>query len=130
MHRNVSEMNDMAELLKEMLLLDDALFAIHSRQIIEEERNSALTLKTFSLPFLSAQLGILGSYPPEVRSLNLEIYSYINRLNKEIDLAWWFYKQTFNSDTMSYSGDIIQANIEKTYDFIQSMLKRSIILIH
>jgi hypothetical protein len=95
-----------AERIESLLRLPhDQLQAI-SQAVQEVE--VGLSMKKYTLPFLTSQIISLSLFSPEFQRLALDIRALLAMLNEEIDVAWFNYTKTF--ETMSAQNHAIVRN--------------------
>ncbi|MFQ5787517.1 MAG: hypothetical protein ACE5H1_06000 [Thermodesulfobacteriota bacterium] len=86
------------------------------RQREQQEMNSktGLTLKKIETPYLDSKLGFLSLLSESFQRQVLGIRREIGFVNEDIELAWYYFKRTFDaiSDT---NYQLVDANLQRTY---------------
>ncbi len=75
---------------------------------------SGLTLKKILIPYTDSKLGFLSQFDENFQRLVLIIRRELNAVNEDIELAWYYFKQTFESHS-DINRQLIEANLNTTY---------------
>ena len=84
----------------------------------------ALSLKTYSTPFLSANMNLLSLFPSDFQYRVLEIRAQIDLLNQEISETTTLFWKTFDSGMTEDNHGIITTTIRNKYQHIQDSSRR------
>jgi hypothetical protein len=128
-HGHVAEKPEILRVIEEMKEMDNGAFTEYNKELIDRESKSSPTLKRIELPYLMSNLGLLGAFGRKVRVDALEVISYLQSLNAEIDLAWWFYQKTLEPSVMMVNSDLVIDNLNATYGNLADMCRREVELI-
>ncbi|MCH7928777.1 MAG: hypothetical protein IID03_12490, partial [Candidatus Dadabacteria bacterium] len=79
------------------------------KAIIQENRNTTLGFKKFSLPFLDIHLNNLSLFDSIFQQKILYIRDRINLINEEIDLVLFFLKKSFDEVSIENS-ELLKTN--------------------
>ena len=80
-----------------------------------QKAETSLSLKKYTLPFLTSQITTLSLFSPEFQRIALDIQVRLARLNEEIDVAWFHYTKTFDSSLSDLNRKIVRANLMNLY---------------
>lgn len=102
-------------------LNDEQLYALSQQR---KAQTKALSLKTFSLPFLDSKISTLSLFDTKFQNTILEIRSQVNLLSEEIEQARFFYEKTFDSTLNQENHAIISQNLRDSYQHIANVSRR------
>ncbi|MGA9109543.1 MAG: hypothetical protein ACLPSL_01625 [Smithella sp.] len=80
-----------------------------------EDLNKGLSLKKFNMPFIDSNYSQIHLFNTKFQEGILEIREEIRRINEQIDLAWFYFFKTFDSDLSENNAKIIRDNLEFEY---------------
>jgi hypothetical protein len=101
-----------AERIGSLLRLPDDQLQAVSQAVQEIE--VGLSMKKYTLPFLTSQIVSLSLFSPEFQRLALDIRALLAILNEEIDVAWFNYTKTFETIS-SQNHAIVRNNLVGSY---------------
>ena len=87
---------------------------LRRRNLQQEGSKSGLTLKTMLLPYADSKISSLPLFKEDFQRQVLSIKRDTNAMNEDIELAWWYFKKTFES-LSDKNYQLIDANLNKTY---------------
>lgn len=105
-HRH-SELSMGEQIQLNLSLTDGELLA--ARRPADPER--ALTLKRYTLPFLTSQIPSLSLFSPEFQRLALEIRAKLDMYNEDIDAIWFYSTKSFDSGLSPHNHQLLQNNM-------------------
>jgi hypothetical protein len=106
----------------QLKLTDQQLSAL--AQTVKFKPGGGLSLKSYSLPFLNANLNLLSLFPIDFQTGILEIRAQIDLLNQEIEECRFFYGKTFDSGLSEENYHVIVDNTRAKYQLIESAARR------
>lgn len=119
--KNIYEKNLTGDWPKELLEAMDKIQEIPDELYntlagsFKASKDSCLNIKKYSLPFIESVSGQLSIFDSGFQRAILEIRDQLNFLNGEIENLQFYYRLTFNPESMDRNKDIIRANINKGY---------------
>lgn len=114
---------DMLRALEYQLKLTDEQLSALAGQV-KFKPGGALSLKTFAVPFLDANMSLLSLFPIDFQNRILEIRAQISLLNQEIDQSTFLFWKTFDSGTTEDNQRVIRDNILSKYHNIEGASRR------
>jgi len=86
--------------------------------VSQQAPGRGIGLKTYSLPFIDAQLPSLSMFPVEFQRRVLDVRTRTNELNQEIEYAWFSLKKSFDMSLDENSRNTVAKNLEEAYNNI------------
>jgi transcriptional regulator with XRE-family HTH domain len=106
-----------------LLKLTDEQLAAIAKQV-KFQPGGALSLKTYTVSFLDANMSLLSLFPVEFQNRILEVRAQIGLLNQEISESSLFYWKTFDSSITAENHKIITDSLLRKYEIIEGASRR------
>lgn len=105
------------ELLEQIkLYLNETDGKLKARGLIRKfSKQKTLSIKKTILPFMQQNISVISLLAPEPQRLITTIQRYINHLNQEIDLYYFYLEKTFDSTLPSNCRRMLESNIRRGY---------------
>lgn len=98
---------------------DDDLKALAAQT--KASKRETMSIKKITLPFLQQNLSSISLLSPNLQRSVAAIQRYINSLNEEIDLYYFYFKKTFNSTLTEKNYELVNKNIDHAYQVIADL---------
>lgn len=105
------------ELLKQIKsYLNETDEKLKARGLIRRlSKPKTLSVKKAILPFMQQNISAISLLGPEPQRLITAIQRHISHLNQEIDLYYFYFKETFDSTLPSSHRRVLERNIKRSY---------------
>lgn len=116
------------DFINETLKLNDEqiaelIYGLRQREIQKKGGKSGLTLKKVFIPYADSKLGFLSLFEESFQRKILSIRRDIHFINEDIELAWYYFKKTFES-LSDRNYKLIDENLNTTYLDVAGKTKR------
>lgn len=112
----------LVELLRKQLELDDHQLA-GLAQYEKAERDGALSVKKYRVPYIESRLADLGAFNEEAQALILDIQWRLSLYNEEIDEARFYFKLTYEPGVSEENHRRATQGVESSYRNLAQMAR-------